>query len=294
MIDVLYNYDEETCLYDCCGVDILFKFFDLWVAWRWYNSPVSYLQDEHNPHLELTLSSRKKISSVLEHLNRKWGNSNIASGELMLFPYCAHQEDLATYQRWTTRDTVAVADVFVSVSSPSVFRLRYNNFSVYGLLADIVTIGNWCIPLSLRYGWFSLVELEAGVSEISLTHFENCMIPEDIQVKSTSGENACMQKDNALLNCGTAEQYPCNSKDQLTMPPVKPSEISKNDEASEQPVHAPLSQFGRQEVHVPTTKASEVLLSVSHILSSDRFICHLIVLYHFRMIREWILLLYLK
>jgi len=62
---------------------------------------------------------------VLEHLNRKWGNSNIASGELILFPYCAHQEDLATYQRWTTRDTVAVADVFLSVNSPSVFRLRY-------------------------------------------------------------------------------------------------------------------------------------------------------------------------
>jgi hypothetical protein len=48
----------------------------------------------------------------------------------MLFPYCAHQEDLATYQRWTMRDTVAVADIFVSVNSPSVFRLRYNNFSV--------------------------------------------------------------------------------------------------------------------------------------------------------------------
>jgi hypothetical protein len=153
-------------------------------------------------------------------------------------------------------------------------------------LADIVTIANCCIHLSLRYGWFSLVELEAGFSEISLTHFENCMIPEDTQVKSTSGENACMQKDNALLNCGTAEQYPCNSKDQSTMPPVKPSEISKNDEASEQPVHAPLSQFGRQEVHVPTTQASEVLLSVSRILSSDRFMCHLIVLYHFRIIRE--------
>jgi hypothetical protein len=48
----------------------------------------------------------------------------------MLFPYCAHQEDLATYLRWTMRDTVVVADVFVSVNSPSVFRLRYNNFSV--------------------------------------------------------------------------------------------------------------------------------------------------------------------
>ncbi|KAG8096847.1 hypothetical protein GUJ93_ZPchr0013g34366 [Zizania palustris] len=124
-------------------------------------------KDEHNPHLELTLSAKKKISSVLEHLNRKWGNSNIASGELLLFPYCAHQEDLATYQRWTTKDTVAVADVFLSVNTPSVFRLRY--------------------------GWFSLAKLEAGVSDISSTHFENCMIPEDIHAKSPS--EACVQKD---------------------------------------------------------------------------------------------------
>ena len=29
----------------------------------------------------------KKILSVLEHLNRKWGNSGVASGELMSFPY---------------------------------------------------------------------------------------------------------------------------------------------------------------------------------------------------------------
>jgi len=159
-------------------------------------------KDEHNPHLELTLSSRKKISSVLEHLNRKWGNSNITSGELILFPYCAHQEDLATYQRWTTRDTVAVADVFLSVNSPSVFRLRY--------------------------GWFSLVELEAGVSEISLTHFENCMIPEDIQVKSPSGDKACVQKNG------------------------------KNTELPEQPTSAPPSQFGSQkQVQAPVTQAFE-------------------------------------
>ncbi|TVU47777.1 hypothetical protein EJB05_07386 [Eragrostis curvula] len=189
-------------------------------------------KDEHNPHLELTLSSRKKISSVLEHLNRKWGNSNIASGELMLFPYCAHQEDLATYQRWTTRDTVAVADVYVSVNSPSVFRLRY--------------------------GWFSLVELEAGVSEISLTHFENCMIPEDIQIKSTSGEKACVQKESTLLsNCAT-EQYPCNSKDQSTMLHVRPSKTSKNSEVPEQLANVPPSQFGGQkQVQVRAAQALE-------------------------------------
>ncbi|KAL5679779.1 hypothetical protein ACJX0J_006164, partial [Zea mays] len=159
-------------------------------------------KDDHNPHLELTLSSRKKISSVLEHLNRKWGNSNIASGELILFPYCANQEDLATYQRWTTRDTVAVADVFLSVNSPSVFRLRY--------------------------GWVSLVELGAGVSEISLTHFEDCMIPEVIQVKSPSGDKACVQSDG------------------------------KNSELPDEPANVPPSQFGSQkQAHVPITQAFE-------------------------------------
>ncbi|CAN6301597.1 unnamed protein product [Urochloa humidicola] len=179
-------------------------------------------KDEHNPHLELTLSSKKKISSVLEHLNRKWGNSNIASGELILFPYCAHQEDLATYQRWTTRDTIAVADVFLSVNSPSVFRLRY--------------------------GWFSLVELEAGVSEISLTHFENCMIPEDIQFKSPSGDNSCVQKDGTLLSNSIHEQYPCGSKDQSAVLHTTPSSTGKNTELPEQPS----SQFGSQkQVQVP-------------------------------------------
>ncbi|KAG5019983.1 hypothetical protein JHK87_015838 [Glycine soja] len=51
------------------------------------SSQVKSLQDKHNPHLELTLSTRKKISSILEHLNRKWGNSSIAAAEVMFFPY---------------------------------------------------------------------------------------------------------------------------------------------------------------------------------------------------------------
>lgn len=87
-------------------------------------------KDEYNPHLELTLSGRKKISSVLEHLNRKWGNSSIASGELVLFPYNIQQGNLAGYQRWTLKDTVSsAADVYTIIGSPAVFRLRYGWFS---------------------------------------------------------------------------------------------------------------------------------------------------------------------
>ncbi|GMH28760.1 hypothetical protein Nepgr_030603 [Nepenthes gracilis] len=81
--------------------------------------------ENHNPHLELTLSTRKKISSVLEHLNRKWGNSSVACGELMLFPYTVQRENLMQYQRWTRDSIVSAADVFAITGNPPVFRLRY-------------------------------------------------------------------------------------------------------------------------------------------------------------------------
>ncbi|XP_078175826.1 TSL-kinase interacting protein 1 isoform X2 [Carex rostrata] len=86
-------------------------------------------KDSHNPHLELTLSGRKRIASVLEHLNRKWGDSDVAYGELVLLPYTANIGDLRSFQRWTLKDTVAAADVFLSVGSPAVFRLRYGWFT---------------------------------------------------------------------------------------------------------------------------------------------------------------------
>jgi hypothetical protein len=33
------------------------------------------------------------MSSVLEDMNNKWADSNIGSGELVLFPYYVRQED---------------------------------------------------------------------------------------------------------------------------------------------------------------------------------------------------------
>ncbi|XP_010253972.1 PREDICTED: TSL-kinase interacting protein 1-like isoform X1 [Nelumbo nucifera] len=86
-------------------------------------------KDEHNPHLELTLSARKKISSVLEHLNRKWGNSGIASGDLILFPYSVQRENLMGYPRWKQDTVASAADVYAMIGSPPVFRLRYGWFS---------------------------------------------------------------------------------------------------------------------------------------------------------------------
>ncbi|CAL5197277.1 unnamed protein product [Lathyrus oleraceus] len=85
--------------------------------------------EKHNPYLELTLSTRKKISSILEHLNRKWGNSSIAVGELMLFPYGVQKENLNSYQRWNQESTLSAADIYAVIGSPPIFRLRYGWFS---------------------------------------------------------------------------------------------------------------------------------------------------------------------
>ncbi|KAH9610896.1 hypothetical protein KSS87_015039 [Heliosperma pusillum] len=81
--------------------------------------------DKHNPHLELTISARKKISSILEHIARKWGNSSVASGELMLFPFDIQKENIFAYQRWTRDSAATATEVHAMVGSPPVFRLRY-------------------------------------------------------------------------------------------------------------------------------------------------------------------------
>ncbi|KAL3513109.1 hypothetical protein ACH5RR_025826 [Cinchona calisaya] len=85
-------------------------------------------KDNHNPYLELTLSARKKISSVLEHLNRKWGQSSIACGELMLLPYFSQEASLVGCQKWSKDSILNAADVYSLVGNPSVFRLRYGWF----------------------------------------------------------------------------------------------------------------------------------------------------------------------
>ncbi|KAK1562546.1 hypothetical protein Q3G72_013753 [Acer saccharum] len=92
--------------------------------------------DNHNPHLELTLSTRKKISSVLEHLNRKWGNSSVASGELMIFPYSVQREDLMGYRRWTQDSIASAADVYAMIGSPPLFCLS-NEFESATLQAPL-------------------------------------------------------------------------------------------------------------------------------------------------------------
>ncbi|WVZ72581.1 hypothetical protein U9M48_021015 [Paspalum notatum var. saurae] len=85
-------------------------------------------QEKHIPYLELTLAPRKKISSVVQHLNTKWGSSQCAKGELMLFPYDTGLDVIGTSAKWTLMDSCTAADVHVAIGSPSKFRLRYGWF----------------------------------------------------------------------------------------------------------------------------------------------------------------------
>lgn len=87
-------------------------------------------KDGYNPFLELTLSARKKVSSVLAHINTKWGCSSVALGEPMLFPYNVRLEVPGAGRRWTLKDTsISAGDVYTTVESPPIFRLRYGWFS---------------------------------------------------------------------------------------------------------------------------------------------------------------------
>ncbi|KAJ7956936.1 TSL-kinase interacting protein 1 [Quillaja saponaria] len=85
-------------------------------------------KDGHNPYLELTLKARKKISSVLKHLDNKWGSSSVALGVPMLFPYNT-VENLSSCRQWTSNDSgISAGDVYAAVGSPAIFRLRYGWF----------------------------------------------------------------------------------------------------------------------------------------------------------------------
>ncbi|KAH6807378.1 hypothetical protein C2S51_028486 [Perilla frutescens var. frutescens] len=126
-------------------------------------------RDHHNPHLELTLSTRKKISSVLEHLNRKWGNSMLLNQELMVFPYWAQRENLVGYQKWTKDSTLCAADVYYQIGSPPVFRLRY--------------------------GWFSKTEIESATA-LALS----CTNINEARNQNAETENPSSSSDNRTIS----------------------------------------------------------------------------------------------
>ncbi|XWS55851.1 hypothetical protein CRYUN_Cryun09bG0035400 [Craigia yunnanensis] len=142
--------------------------------------------DKHNPHLELTLSIRKKISSVLEHLNRKWGNSSITSGELMLFPYGVQRENLRGYQRWTQVSIVSAADVYAMIGSPQVFRLRYGWFSD----TEVASL-TWQAPVSSPY--------IPSVHDMNVESRKGC-VAEEVQVSISSTSDQSNKLDDPCKN----------------------------------------------------------------------------------------------
>ncbi|XAR73258.1 hypothetical protein NMG60_11007168 [Bertholletia excelsa] len=108
-------------------------------------------KDGYNPYLELTLRAQKKIPSVIKHLNSKWGNSSVAQGELVLFPYNIQLEKLSTYKRWTLNDNgIGAADVHATIENSSVFRLRYGWFTNIKPKMTAVPPVSTCLDSSLK------------------------------------------------------------------------------------------------------------------------------------------------
>ncbi|TYG84546.1 hypothetical protein ES288_D01G258400v1 [Gossypium darwinii] len=142
--------------------------------------------DKHNPYLELTLSIRKKISSVLEHLNRKWGNSSVASGVLMLFPYGVQRENLRAYQRWTQAAIVSAADVYAMIGRPQVFRLRYGWVSD----AEVESLTRQA-PVSPSY--------LSNVHNMNAESRKSCVM-EEAQVSASSNNDVSKKLDDPCKN----------------------------------------------------------------------------------------------
>lgn len=141
--------------------------------------------ENHNPHLELTLSSKKKISSVFERMNQKWGSCSIASGELILLPYYAESINLMSCQKWTQNSFLSAADVYAAIGSPSVFRLRYGWFAnapqepppTGATLEDKGSHENGAVSV---FEWAdSLTNISVGdlLSDLSRNANVNCMPP---------------------------------------------------------------------------------------------------------------------
>ncbi|KAL1209912.1 TSL-kinase interacting protein 1 [Cardamine amara subsp. amara] len=153
--------------------------------------------DKHNPHLELTLSNRKKISSVLEHLNRKWGSSSCATGELLLFPYNARKETVTCHQRWTHDSFLSAAEVHSMVGSPSVFRLRYGWF-VHDASGSFSQV-----PISASC---PLLEDDMNVDEGNQVDEVNMLVTESgpLPVHSTAEQGTSVEPSHGL-ECASGE-----------------------------------------------------------------------------------------
>lgn len=169
--------------------------------------------DGYNPYLELTLRARKKISSVIKHINSKWGSSTITTGEIILVPYSTTLDKVASGKRWTLNDTsITAGDVYAAMDSPAVFRLRYGWFSN---LESNIPFQSTCLVACLRSEGFpknfvatsevtpdSMKKLESTSEDIEIPNHvgnaadkivtEQCM---DVSANHLDGEE---KRDNGI------------------------------------------------------------------------------------------------
>lgn len=93
---------------------------------------LNIFQDGFCPYLELTLSPRKKISSVLKHIMNKWGTSRIAIGKPKLLSCIDGDVHVTNQMVWTLDDSATcVGDVLEFLGQPSVFRLWLDLSSLF-------------------------------------------------------------------------------------------------------------------------------------------------------------------
>ncbi|ESW28129.1 hypothetical protein PHAVU_003G261500 [Phaseolus vulgaris] len=176
--------------------------------------------DKHNPHLELTLSTRKKISSILEHLNRKWGHSSIAVGELMLFPYGIQRENLVNYQRWTQESILSAADIYAMIGSPPIFRLRYGWFSntELGLLNMQVTVASGSMLTQSKSSVYSKDRIMNSVSfPTPSTNSHSLELSEDCRI-SMNRNHTLMTSSPDVPNTRGNNAHPNTSSEESRRP----------------------------------------------------------------------------
>ncbi|KAE8701107.1 Serine/threonine-protein kinase [Hibiscus syriacus] len=173
------------------------------------NTRLGLEKDGFHPYLELTLSARKKISSVLKHTDSKWGSSNIAVGEPMLFPYVAENP---TSYRWTRNDIfISARDVYATIGSPSVFRLRY------GWVSDFQTKTLGQPSISTPFKASSKLE---GAQKSCNTYMEN-IYGNDEKAKVSSEESGKPIFMSGETNVAVAEKMSnggvCSTENEVTM-----------------------------------------------------------------------------
>ncbi|KAF5727681.1 TSL-kinase interacting protein 1-like isoform X1 [Tripterygium wilfordii] len=171
-------------------------------------------KDGYHPYLELILSARKKISSVIKHLKSKWGGSNVALGEPILFPY-NRSGDYAGY-RWTSCDTDTTAgEVHSIIGSPPVYRLRYGWFSISetkssgapGTLNDLRS----CLQFNSRLKTFGMnvqntndEERQLEVATESKQNIENGATLVTMAEKKSSNGSIDLKDNEAKIYIGNA------------------------------------------------------------------------------------------